>query len=126
MRALILGLCAILLSAAPAFAQLYDGGDGASITVKENDNTPTVSGVNSISFTNGTVTDDGGGALGHGLGHADPNALSHPNRTGRCVARELLDLRSQRWEPRKSTPAGRQLRCTSGANSGRLRLQGRH
>jgi len=27
MRALILGLCAILLSAAPAFAQLYDGGD---------------------------------------------------------------------------------------------------
>ena len=63
MRSLILGLSAILLSAAPAFAQLYGGGDGASITVKENDNTPTVSGVNSISFTNGTVTDDGGGAV---------------------------------------------------------------
>lgn len=63
MRSLILGLSAILLSAAPAFAQLYGGGDGASLTVKENDNNPTVSGVNSISFTNGTVTDDGSGAV---------------------------------------------------------------
>ncbi len=66
MRALILVLCAILLIAAcQAWAQNVDGqdGGGASLTVKENDNIPNVSGVSSISFTNGTVTDDGGGAV---------------------------------------------------------------
>jgi len=66
MRALILGLCAILLIAAcQAWSQNIDGqaGGGASLTVKENDNIPNVSGVSSISFTNGTVTDDGGGAV---------------------------------------------------------------
>ena len=46
----------------PAFAQNIDGqAGGASLTVKENDSSPTVSNVQSISFSNGTVTDDGGG-----------------------------------------------------------------
>lgn len=55
----------LLLLADPAWTQNIDGqaGGGASLTVKENDNIPNVSGVSSISFTNGTVTDDGGGAV---------------------------------------------------------------
>lgn len=52
----------LLVSVTPAFAQQIDGVGGSALTVKENDNVPTVSSVNSISFTNGTVTDDGGGA----------------------------------------------------------------
>ncbi len=53
----------LLLLADPAWTQNIDGqaGGGASLTVKENDNIPNVSGVSSISFSNGTVTDDGGG-----------------------------------------------------------------
>ena len=63
-RRAVLVLCLLLL-ASPVWAQNIDGqaGGGASLTVKENDNIPNVSGVSSISFTNGTVTDDGGGAV---------------------------------------------------------------
>lgn len=39
------------------------GGSGSSLTVKENDNVPSVTDVNSISFTNGTVTDNGSGSV---------------------------------------------------------------
>lgn len=50
--------------AAPVWAQNIDGQlGGASLTVKENDGIPTVGAVNSISFTNGTVTDNGGGSV---------------------------------------------------------------
>jgi len=46
------------------WAQQIDGQlGGASLTVKENDNLPTVSGVTSISVNNGTLTDNGGGSV---------------------------------------------------------------
>jgi len=93
MRSLILGLSAILLSAAPAFAQLYGGGDGASITVKETDNNPTVTGVNSISFSNGTVTDDGGGDFKSSWGAADGVHPSNTYTGGASIAgKRLADL----------------------------------
>jgi hypothetical protein len=38
-------------------------GGGTSLTVREEDNSPTVNNVNTIVFTNGTVTDDGGGQV---------------------------------------------------------------
>lgn len=44
----------LLLLADPAWTQNIDGqAGGASLTVKENDNIPNVSGVSSISFTSG-------------------------------------------------------------------------
>lgn len=60
-RVTALILLVALIAACPAWSQNIDGqaGGGASLTVKENDNIPNVSGVSSISFTNGTVTDDG-------------------------------------------------------------------
>lgn len=62
MRSLLLVLCALLLVAPSVHAQQIEGeGGGSSLTVKENDNNPTVSNVGSISFTNGSVTDNGGG-----------------------------------------------------------------
>ena len=36
-------------------------GSGAALTVKEQDAAPTVTNVNTIKVTNGTLTDDGGG-----------------------------------------------------------------
>lgn len=52
--------------AAPVWAQQIDGQlGGASLTVKENDNLPTVSNVTSISVNNGTLTDNGGGSIGN-------------------------------------------------------------
>lgn len=65
----ILILLVCLLASWPAYAQEISGqAGGASLTVKENDNNPTVSGVGSISFTNGTVTDDGAGAVSVTIG----------------------------------------------------------
>lgn len=59
----------LFVSATPAFAQQIEGeGGGSALTVKENDNNPTVSSVNSISFTNGTVTDNGGGSVSVTIG----------------------------------------------------------
>lgn len=58
-----LALCLLFL-AAPTFAQQIEGENGgASLTVKENDNLPTVSNVTSISVNNGTLTDNGGGSV---------------------------------------------------------------
>lgn len=54
----------LLLGGCPAYAQQVDNGSsGGSITVKENDNSPTVSNVTSISVNNGTLTDNGGGSV---------------------------------------------------------------
>jgi len=39
------------------------GGSGVSLTVEEQDGSPTVSNVNKIKFSNGTVTDDGSGIV---------------------------------------------------------------
>ena len=62
-RRALLALCLLFL-AAPVWAQQIDGQlGGASLTVKENDNLPTVSGVTSISVNNGTLTDNGGGSV---------------------------------------------------------------
>ena len=56
----------LLISVTPAFAQQIEGqGGGAALTVKENDNLPTVSNVTSISVNNGTLTDNGGGSTGN-------------------------------------------------------------
>lgn len=43
------------------FGKKGGGGGGSSLTVKENDGVPTVGTVDTISFTNGTVVDDGNG-----------------------------------------------------------------
>ena len=59
----------LLVLVAPALGQqIENGGGGSALTVKENDNVPTVSSVNSISFTNGTVTDNGGGSVSVTIG----------------------------------------------------------
>ena len=57
-------LCLLLLTSS-AYAQNISSGSGggSSLTVKETDNVPTVSGVNTLSFTNGTVTDNGSGSV---------------------------------------------------------------
>lgn len=69
------------------------GGDGASITVKETDNNPTVTGVNSISFSNGTVTDDGGGDFKSSWGAADGVHPSNTYTGGASIAgKRLADL----------------------------------
>lgn len=53
-RVTALILLVVLIAACPVSAQNIDGqAGGASLTVKENDNIPNVSGVSSISFTNG-------------------------------------------------------------------------
>lgn len=62
LRRLFLALL-LLVSVTPAFAQQIDGAVGSALTVKENDGTPTVSNVNTISLTNATLTDAGGGAV---------------------------------------------------------------
>ncbi len=61
-----LALLMVLAVSLPAWAQNVGsggGGGGTPLTVKENDNSPTVSNVNSISFTNGSVTDNGSGSV---------------------------------------------------------------
>lgn len=64
---LVLLFCLVLVS--PAFGQQIEGeGGGASLTVKENDAVPTVTNVQSISFTNGTVTDNGSGNVSVTIG----------------------------------------------------------
>lgn len=61
-RALL--LLVLLLGASPAYGQQVDNSAGGSaLTVKENDNAPTVSNVTSISVTNGSLTDNGGGSV---------------------------------------------------------------
>lgn len=62
-RRAVLVLCLLLL-ASPVWAQNIDGqAGGASLTVQEADGTPTVSNVTSISVTNATLTDNGGGSV---------------------------------------------------------------
>ena len=60
---LVLGLLTLWTSMACAQHIGSGSGGGNSLTVKENDNVPSVAGVNSISFTNGTVTDNGSGSV---------------------------------------------------------------
>lgn len=61
-HALILLLLS-LITVSGVFAPTFNpsGGGGTSLTVRENDLSPSVSGVNVLQFTNGTVTDSGGG-----------------------------------------------------------------
>lgn len=64
LMSLLYALLVVVGLAGPALAQnTSGGGGGTSLTVKENDNSPSVTDVNSISFTNGTVTNDGSGAV---------------------------------------------------------------
>lgn len=62
----------------PLFIETYDadgnpvglGGSGSALTVEEQDGVPSVSNVNTIKLTNGTLTDDGGGVVSIAIGGA--------------------------------------------------------
>lgn len=59
---------------------------GASLTVQETDGVPSVSGVNTIKFTNGTVTDNGGGVVTVAIGNnADGGLIGEPDTSGKTV-----------------------------------------
>ena len=72
-RSVLYALLLIIgLAASPAWAQNTSGGGGSgtSLSVEEEDGAPAVSGVATLKFPNGSVTDNGGGSVSVSAGGA--------------------------------------------------------